>query len=57
MQWKKELIALLRELEFFFKTENLDVEFGIDSKKNLHLFQVRPLIIKNLTTTIKEHNK
>ena len=57
VKWKKELIALLRELELFFKNENLDVEFAIDKNMNLYLFQVRPLVINNFTIDKEAHKK
>ena len=57
IKWKKKLIDLLRELEFFFKNENLDVEFAFDTNMNLYLFQVRPLVIKNNTIDRETHKK
>ena len=57
-KWKK-LISTLEEIENIFKTEFLDIEFGI-TKKDVVIFQVRPLTIvkepriKNLENKIKK---
>ena len=57
IKWKIKLITLLRELELFFNNTNLDVEFAIDQKMNLYLYQVRPLVIKNFTLNKDAHKK
>ncbi len=57
IKWKKKLIDLLRELELLLNNENLDIEFAFDKKMNLYLFQVRSLVIKNLTIDKEEHRK
>ena len=44
--WKRKLINLLKELESLFNNDALDIEFAIDKKNTLYLFQVRPLVIK-----------
>ncbi len=41
-----KLIATLRELEEVFEKNNLDVEFAVDSKGELYIFQVRELCMK-----------
>jgi len=55
--WKKKLILLLRELEFIFQSENLDIEFGIDKSGDLYLFQVRPLVVDFKKTNKSKYNK
>ncbi len=41
-----KLLDALKELEALFEKENLDVEFAVDSKGQLYIFQVRELVIK-----------
>lgn len=41
-KWKK-LIKAVKEIEKITKTELLDIEFGINRKKEIIIFQVRPL--------------
>lgn len=43
----KKIVALVQELEKILKIDSLDIEFAIDKKGDLYLFQVRPLIIKD----------
>tara|TARA_R110000796_G_scaffold11478_2_gene38249 strand:+ start:153953 stop:156307 length:2355 start_codon:yes stop_codon:yes gene_type:complete len=38
-----EVLALCRELESVTQSSHLDVEFGLNSRSELYLFQVRPL--------------
>lgn len=44
--WLKETILLSKELEIFFSSDCLDIEFALDEWDRLFLFQVRPLILK-----------
>ena len=57
VKWKKQLINLFRELEIFFKNENLDIEFALDINMNLYLFQVRELIVNSFSINKKVHKK
>jgi glutamine kinase len=43
--WQKDLLNLLKELEYFFQNDAIDVEFSITEKEGLVLLQVRPLIL------------
>jgi phosphoenolpyruvate synthase/pyruvate phosphate dikinase len=52
----KQISALVFELEKIFSCEKIDIEFAIDEKDKLHLFQVRPLNIKvKAELSDKEH--
>lgn len=42
----QRLVNLVFELEQIFSCDKIDIEFSLDSKGNLYLFQVRPLNIK-----------
>lgn len=56
--WLKNLINLLLELERYFDLDSIDVEFAVDKKGTLFLFQVRPLIIINFENlSISEHKQ
>jgi phosphohistidine swiveling domain-containing protein len=53
--WLKKVVLLAQELESFFSSDSLDIEFAIDEADQLYLFQVRPLIIKtNSTISVSE---
>lgn len=43
----KHLLKTLCELERIYQNSFLDVEFAISSKKDLYIFQVRPIVNKN----------
>ncbi|MCX2717431.1 PEP-utilizing enzyme [Helicobacter sp. MIT 21-1697] len=43
----KSIILMLRELEELFDYPFLDVEFALDSQRDLYCLQVRPLVIKD----------
>jgi len=47
----KNLIRAFKELEEIFKNNFLDVEFGVNSKSEIFIFQVRPIVTFN-----KENN-
>lgn len=50
--------ALIAELSQIYGTDYLDVEFAIDSKQQLYLFQVRPLIKQKFhLVTFEAHQK
>ncbi len=44
-EFTQKIINLLRELELHFQHDALDIEFAIDSQSQLHLLQVRRLIM------------
>ena len=44
----RRLVSLANELESILENSNLDIEFAFDQKENLYLFQVRPLVIKEV---------
>ena len=39
----KQLLSAIREIEEVIPNTILDIEFGVDSRDNVHIFQVRPL--------------
>ncbi|SES85051.1 Phosphoenolpyruvate synthase/pyruvate phosphate dikinase [Natronincola peptidivorans] len=41
------IIDCCKELEALFNYAYLDIEFGIDKKEGLYIFQVRPIIVNN----------
>ena len=43
----KKLINMCKEIEQFFGHEYLDIEFAIDHRGDLYVFQVRPIVQKN----------
>ena len=43
--FKGDLIKLCKELEEIYEHDALDIEFAVDKKNTLYLFQVRPLVI------------
>ena len=43
--FRDKILALCSELEKIIKRSALDIEFAIDQKNKLYLFQVRPLVI------------
>lgn len=54
----KPVINLLSELQALFVSDRLDVEFAIDQKGTLYLFQVRPLVCRiDRTPSFSEHQK
>jgi glutamine kinase len=57
-KWLIKLIDLLKELEEYFNSDSLDIEFAFDKSNVLYLFQVRPLILRNKQkVTIQRHKK
>lgn len=46
-QYIKKIILASKEIEDLFLQESLDIEFGINKKKQFILFQVRPIIKNN----------
>ena len=42
----KKLYLSIRELEILLCNENLDIEFAIDKKYEIFIFQVRPLVVR-----------
>lgn len=48
--WGSLLVAV-QEIEQAFQPEALSIEFGIDSSKRIHIFQVRPLEAKELAAS------
>ena len=44
----RKLIRSIKEIEKETNSKFLDIEFCIDSKENIFILQVRPLIVKNL---------
>lgn len=52
----KKLILLARELESKMDNPNLDIEFAFDEDDTLHLFQVRPLIMREACKDIDLHS-
>jgi phosphohistidine swiveling domain-containing protein len=57
--WIKALVALCEELQQFFASTKLDIEFAFTDTEDLILFQVRPLIIEssNKTMSDAQHNE
>ena len=51
-KWRKLIIAV-KEIEKIIGIENLDIEFGINKKRDIIIFQVRPL---TSIKTINSHN-
>src|SRR3989338_1074051 len=43
--FRDKILALCFELEIITKSSTLDIEFAIDQKNKLYLFQVRPLVV------------
>lgn len=41
----RKIIQVVREIEELTGTDKLDIEFALDSKENVYIFQVRPIII------------
>ncbi|MDC3096455.1 PEP-utilizing enzyme [Alphaproteobacteria bacterium] len=58
---KKEINLIVdaaKELENLFKDDSLDIEFGIDERNTIYLFQVRKLIVKTKSYLSREqHSK
>jgi len=51
----KNLIKAIREIESIVKSQELDIEFGINEKDEIILFQVRPItFIKNFSKNLSE---
>ncbi len=46
--FRDKVLALCRELEEITNSDSLDIEFAIDGKGGVYLFQVRPLMINKL---------
>ncbi len=46
--FRDKVLALCRELEDITNSDSLDIEFAIDGKGEVYLFQVRPLLINKL---------
>lgn len=42
----RKLLSAVQEIEKVCSNDKLDIEFAIDSKNNIFIFQVRPIIIK-----------
>jgi len=64
-KWKKLIIAV-KEIEKIIGTDHLDIEFGINKKNEIIIFQVRPLTatqnykiinLKNKSKQLLENNK
>jgi glutamine kinase len=65
-KWKL-LVKSIKELEFIFKNDSLDIEFGITKHHKIIIFQVRPITSLNksstqsfdskIFTTIKKNSK
>lgn len=57
--WMRHLLAAVKELEDLTHHSRLDIEFGIDSKQVVYVFQVRPLTLnaKNEAVTDAEFEK
>tara|TARA_B100001057_G_C22870171_1_gene958470 strand:- start:3482 stop:6478 length:2997 start_codon:yes stop_codon:yes gene_type:complete len=49
----KKLISSVKELEILLSNNSLDIEFAIDKKNRIYIFQVRPLFIKSQTKKIE----
>ena len=43
----QKLILAFKELEKIFKNDFLDIEFAVDSKDEIYIFQVRPIVVWN----------
>ena len=41
--WQTKLIRSIKEIESKVNLDNLDIEFAVDKKNRVHIFQVRPL--------------
>ena len=50
-------MKLCRELEALYCSDSLDVEFAVNQKGELYLFQVRPLILKATDEISLENTK
>lgn len=50
----QKIITLIKELQGLFSLDAIDIEFAVDSKGDLFLFQVRPLIVKTQASVAKE---
>jgi phosphohistidine swiveling domain-containing protein len=50
--WMNRVIDLSQELQALFDHDSLDLEFGFDSKDELFLLQVRPLILNDLSSSV-----
>ncbi len=51
------VIRLVKELENLFHTRKLDLEFAIDNQNDLYLLQVRPLVVKMQSPSVKEQQE
>ncbi len=57
----QKLLLSIKELEILLCNENLDIEFAIDKKYKIFIFQVRPLVVrvdnkKNQKILLKNYN-
>ena len=52
----KDIIGMLKELEFIFESTFLDVEFAIDKDETLYCLQVRPLVLNKKLNYFKDIN-
>lgn len=49
----KDVLEALKEIELIFSMENLDIEFAVDDRNKVYIFQVRPLILKQNIKDLK----
>ena len=49
----KKLISSVKELEYLLSNNSLDIEFAIDKKNKIYIFQVRPLFVRPQTKKIE----
>ncbi|MFN8673738.1 MAG: PEP-utilizing enzyme [Candidatus Sericytochromatia bacterium] len=62
---KEKLILVCKELELIFENSYLDIEFAIDNKNDIYIFQVRAIVLKdknnlsniNLENTLEKLHK
>lgn len=62
---KEKLILVCKEIELIFENNYLDIEFAVDNKNNIYIFQVRAIVLKdknnlsniNLENTLEKLHK
>lgn len=50
MEWKRHLYELVKMLEVLFANDKLDIEFAVNGVGQIHILQVRPVVLPSHST-------